>query len=241
MLENTVVGSDLMPDWEDKFVNVRRELDKQLLRGVREPGKGFSLNELQLIVEHRYTSERLVQPAELDEVVALQQEKWRKVFPKKGELDFSDLVAFPRRAGHDWPILVPKRMSNNRLYAAAEKKFSCWRYTNNLDTIGPAQSFTTLRWFKKVQEADEDLQNLSANMLLERGTPCVWLQERIWMEIDWFEETGDHLDKQNITLVAGSRRSDGGVPRASWFGGGFYVNYGHPDNGDANWRARSAG
>jgi len=132
-------------------------------------------------------------------------------------------------------------MSNNRLYAAAEKQFTCWRYMDNLDVIGPAQSFTTLRWFKKVQEADEDLQNLSANMLLERGTPCVWLQERIWMEIDWFLETADHLDKQNATLIAGSRDPRGRVPLASFRGGKFSVSYCDPREQNPYWRSRSAG
>ena len=240
MPENMVVGPDLTPDWDAKFVSVRGELDRQLLRGRREPGKGFSLDELQLIVEHRYTSERLVQPAELEEVVALQQEKWRKAFPK-GNLDFSDLVVFPRRAGHDWPVFVPKRMTNNRLFAACQERFTSWRYTDDLDLIGPAQSFATLRWFKKVQEADEDLHDLSAEDLLTRTTPCVILQERLWMEIDWFMETGDHLDKQNVTLVAGSRNPDGHVPSADWNGDKFYVACYNPQYAAPSLRARAAG
>lgn len=238
MPENMVVGSDLTPDWDEKFLRVRRELDSQLLRNRREPEKGMSLDALVAIVEHRYTSER----PELEEVIALEQEKWKKVFSKKGELDFSNLVVFPRPVGHDWAVLTPRRMTNNRLYSAAEQLFPCWRYVANLDTIGPAQSFTTLRWFKKVQEADEDLKSLSAEMLLERGIPCVWLQERIWMEIDRFKETGGgHLDEVNATLVAGSRYPVGRIPFASWCSGKFNVVTVDRDDRLPDWRARSAG
>lgn len=36
------------------------------------------------------------------------------------------------------------------------------------------------------------------------------------MELDYFKETGEHLDVKNITLCSGSRDSDGDVPDVDW-------------------------
>ena len=207
-----VVGSGLTPDWLRKRSRVLTALEGQLILGVEKPGKGLLIDQVQSLIEHRNPFVVPVEPAELAEVVALQQEKWHRVFPEKGSLDFSDLVVFPRRPGHDWPILVPKRMTNNRLCKACSDRFPCHFWEDDYNNVMPAQSFTTLRWFRKSQEPDEGLQNLSANMLVESGTPCVTLQERLWMEIDWFTETGDHLDRTFWTLVAGSRDQYGYVP-----------------------------
>jgi hypothetical protein len=237
-----VVGPGLTPDWKwvDRRDGIFSALQKQTIQGLRFPGTGFTLDQLQLVTEHRNPFALEMLPEEMAEIVALEREKWERIF-RKGSMDFSDLVVFPRRTGHDWPILVPKKMANNKLFAACQEKFQCWKYTDNLDIIGPAQSFTTLRWFKKIQEADEDLQNLSADMLLERGTPCVWFQERLWMGLNWFMENRDHLDVQNATLIAGSRGPGGDVPLMNFDGVKINVGNGTPGAHRPDWRARSAG
>lgn len=48
-----VRGSDLTPDWLEKYLNIKDEIEQQVLRGVKEPGKGLSLDQLQLVVEHK--------------------------------------------------------------------------------------------------------------------------------------------------------------------------------------------
>ncbi len=242
MTSNVVVGPGLTPDWLRKRDRIFSALADQVLLGVENPGAGLLLDQLQLVVEHRSPFVQPIEQAELADVIALQQEKWHKVFPQ-GSLDFSDLVVWPRRTGHDWGILTPKHMTNNRLFAACQEKgkFPCWQYRENLNEIGPAQSFTTLRWFKKIQEADEEYQDLSATMLLKRLVPGVWLQERVWMELDWFLDTGDHLDKKSATLVTGSFDPNGNVPLVDWDGGRFYVSAHRPDEHHPNWRARTAG
>lgn len=53
MATNLVVGPVSMPDWLEKRKRVFGELDRQLIVGIREPGKGLSLDDLQLVVEHR--------------------------------------------------------------------------------------------------------------------------------------------------------------------------------------------
>lgn len=53
MEKKMVVGPDQMPDWLEKRRSIMGELDKQLIRGLREPGKGLTLEQLQVVVEHR--------------------------------------------------------------------------------------------------------------------------------------------------------------------------------------------
>jgi len=95
-------------------------------------------------------------------------------------------------------------------------------------------------WFQNTVEADENLKNLSAYILKDKNIPGITLEERLLMELKYFKETGKHLDINNITLCAGSRYSDGGVPGVHWGVGGMEVSwYGAGDYGGAL-RAREA-
>ena len=89
------------------------------------------------------------------------------------------------------------------------------------------------------QEADEELKNKSANDLKSDGTNCVTLEERLLLEMMYFRETGKHLDIQNITLCAGSRRPRGGVPRVSWYSVGVGVDWCGPGHAYGGLRARA--
>lgn len=53
MSEKLVVSSDLTPDWFAKYNGIIGEINKQLIRGLKEPGKGLALDHLQAVVEHR--------------------------------------------------------------------------------------------------------------------------------------------------------------------------------------------
>lgn len=54
MGETQVVGPGLTPDWLEKRNNVFRAIDDQVVQGLRRPGTGWNLDELQeRIVEHR--------------------------------------------------------------------------------------------------------------------------------------------------------------------------------------------
>ena len=52
MNKNNVVGQDLKPDWMVKFGSIMAEIWNQLIRGLKEPGKGLYLSHLQSLVEH---------------------------------------------------------------------------------------------------------------------------------------------------------------------------------------------
>ena len=47
-----VVGPDLMPGWLEKRRKIIGELEKQLILGLKEPGKGLTLDQMQMVVEH---------------------------------------------------------------------------------------------------------------------------------------------------------------------------------------------
>ncbi len=93
--------------------------------------------------------------------------------------------------------------------------------------------------FRNRVEADEELQNKSANDLQAAGISCITLEERLQMEIDYFKETGKHLDIRNVTLCAGSRNTSGYVPGVYWDDGGLCVGWYDPDDRSGSIRARA--
>ncbi|MDP3901613.1 MAG: hypothetical protein Q8Q37_01385, partial [bacterium] len=60
-------------------------------------------------------------------------------------------------------------------------------------------------------------------------------------ELKYFLETnGQHLDVMNWTLCAGSRGTDGGVPRVDWDGAQLRVVWCNPESANGPLRARQA-
>lgn len=57
MSEDKVVGLDLMPDWFARYKSAMRDLNDQLLLGLVEPGKGRSLDQLEVFNQHRSFAE----------------------------------------------------------------------------------------------------------------------------------------------------------------------------------------
>lgn len=96
------------------------------------------------------------------------------------------------------------------------EKFEVWVYDEKtIDKHCPPPQEPTTRYFLRVVEADEANKNKSADDL--DRTEHITLRERLLMELDYFNETGEHLDVQNWTLCSGSRRSDGSVPGVGWY------------------------
>lgn len=124
-----------------------------------------------------------------------------------------------------------------------KKYFPTWQYCNDLDKDVTANSRTAQNgayavWLRDRVEADEDTANQSANDLDARNFKGNTLLERILMELEYFDRTGQHLDIQNVTLCTGSRNSDGHVPHCSWCDGKFCVNACRPDYSNSHLRAR---
>lgn len=207
--EPGVVGPDLTPDWLEKFGRMIAELVNQLRRGILEPGKGLTLDQLQKFLEHQNP---FVTP---DSKLGEWQEFYQDVFGLR--FDFSNLQIPPERRGFGWLIVVARGLAMNLVFDKMSERMPTWRYTENLDQAvskndrGTGETYAI--WARDQVEADEELKNVSARQLAERGIPGITLLERLVLELFYFWKTrGKHLDLKNITLCAGSRNSDGGVP-----------------------------
>lgn len=130
------------------------------------------------------------------------------------ELDFAALQ-IPEYQEGTWLVIADERLSNNQVYEACVKRFSCERYTYDLNTIRDLHvKGTTARRFLVTVEADPERKNQSADDIKRQElTPkAITLKERMLLELWHFRTTGKHLDVMNITLCSGSRHPDGNFP-----------------------------
>ncbi|MDD5043861.1 MAG: hypothetical protein PHD51_04380 [Patescibacteria group bacterium] len=171
--------------------------------------------------------------------VEITLEMVKKIYTDLGiDCEFPADVKIP--TGDVWPVVVPKGMTPGEAFAIASKLFPTWKYVDDLDkTVSEKAKKTTVRFFKANIEADEEHRNKSAKDVKKEGIQGITLTERILLEIVYFKVMGGHLDKGNVTLCAGSRGSDGGVPYAYWSDDGFGVYWYDPDNALPRLRVRS--
>jgi len=161
------------------------------------------------------------------------------------EIDLLGLSVPAKKKGFDRLVIVAQGMTLQRLYDNCVKLCPCWKWTDDdLDKIvqseRTAKDGTYAVWFRDVVEADEELKNLSANDLKEKGIPGITLEERLLMELKYFKETGNHLDIKSWTLCSGSRCSDGRVPGVSWYSGRLGVDWCRPGGAGGSLRSRRA-
>lgn len=177
------------------------------------------------------------------EQVAGMQSMYEKIGWK---LDVSGLIVPRRREGFDRLLVIGNTLTNNCVFDACKAAFPCWKYMEDLDygiptsERHPSSNGTYAVWFRDVVEADEDLKNLSADIIAKNGTKTITILERMVFELVHFKETGKHLDMANWTLCSGSRDSDGDVPDAYWGDGEFHVTWDYHALRDPNLRAREA-
>jgi hypothetical protein len=139
-----------------------------------------------------------------------------------------------------WKINIPKGLTEEQAYQDCLKLFPCWRGYDNFD--GMESDRTSNKAYSiKVKanvEADENLKNLSADDLKEKGIKGITLLERLVLEKDYFLKTGKHLDINNVTACTGSRYSDGHVPYVDWNDDRLKVYWYSVDNRYPHWRSR---
>lgn len=171
--------------------------------------------------------------------------EWQSFWLELGvESDFSSLVVPLRQKGFDRLLVVPQGMTPNKLYDLCQNQFPCRRYMDDLDQIKsvrtPDKDYAV--WVRGGQEADEELKNLSANDLQKKGVLGITIEERLVFEAKFFKETGEHLDKETITLCSGSRSPDGHVPGVCWYQayGRILVFWCNPENRRDGLRSRAA-
>lgn len=171
--------------------------------------------------------------------------EWQEFYKKVFDLDVDlSAVAIPaQQPGFDRLVVVAHGVSMNQAMIACKDRFKTWQYTNDLDASVTKNDRTAATgpyavWVRDRVEADEETQNLSADQLAEQKLPGMTLLERIILELHYFDRTGSHLDVQNLTLCAGSRYSDGYVPRCYWYSGGFGVYWYVVSHRDPSLRSR---
>lgn len=170
---------------------------------------------------------------------------WQKIYHDHFDITLGLTTIPTHRKGFDRLMVVAQGVTTQQAYDACAKLFPCWKSTNdNLDEAVPTNERMPVAgayafWVRDRIEADEELKNLSANDLTGRETTTETVLERELHELIYFLETGKHLDIKNMTLLAGSRSRDGGVPYAVWSDGGFSVHIYWYDPGDANDRLRA--
>jgi hypothetical protein len=170
-------------------------------------------------------------------------DQWKIFYDKYFQLDFSNLEIPEKQSGFDRLIIIAQGLTLNQIHGVCSKQFACDKYTDDLDKAIVKNDRTSEQayaiWVRDRQRADEELKNLSANDLAEKNIPTITLLERLIYELKYWDETGQHLDINDITLCAGSRRFDGGVPSVDWYNGNFRVIWCNSYGADSNIRARA--
>ena len=135
-------------------------------------------------------------------------------------------------------LKMKKEYTAEYLFKECKKLFSCESYID-LSKVKSDRSGDYEIKFRKNIEADEEWKNISAEDL-PKDKQFITLEERLLMELEYFRETGKHLDIYNWTLCAGSCGAGGYVPLVTWSNDGFRVGNCTPNNSDGLVRARSA-
>jgi len=140
-------------------------------------------------------------------------------------------------------IIDDGKLTTSEIMEQMKKKFNVWNYYDKekLDKDFPSPKQPTTRYFLKEVEADEEHKNKSAKNLEKEGVEGITLRERLIMELQYFEETGKHLDVDNVTLCSGSRFSGGGVPSVGWSADArrVYVDWDSVSDSHSGLRARA--
>lgn len=160
--------------------------------------------------------------------------KWEKFYKKifGRKYDFSGLSIPQAEDIFVWPVCMAGDISAEDWLNVGKDPLPFWKYTSEkLDKVLDL-SFGRDGWtsqyivrFKANEEADEDLKNISAIKIAEMGINTAALKERLALGrfLDWNRKL--ILDRIFITLCAGSRYSDGSVPRVGWDGGKLCVDW----------------
>ena len=157
------------------------------------------------------------------------------------EVDFSEVQIPEHVSGFDRILVVAHGLLISKALDA--RKFPHWCYWDDPDsaiTVNERSSANGPQYAIRVRdrvEADEELKDLSAEQIAERGIKTETATERVIHEFKYHDETEEHLDRECVTLCAGSRAPIGLVPRAYW-DGRFSLRYCRPRSAAPVLRAR---
>lgn len=163
--------------------------------------------------------------------ISVTVQQWQALYESMGvNVDLTSIEIPQQKEGFNRLVLVAQGVTAQQVFDHCASIFPCCNYTGrSLDTSFPVNDRTSSGsyavWLRDRREANEDLTDISANVLKASGILGVTLLERLLLEVKYFTETGKHLDIESITKCAGSRDSDGDVPSAGWRGGALSVDW----------------
>lgn len=160
--------------------------------------------------------------------VSLLLEGWQSFYKKFFGLDtdFSSVRIPERKPGFDRLLIIAQGLTPNQIIQAYQRmSIKVWLHIEDLDSAldwdkeerNPKNGSYAI-WVRNRQEADEELKNLSANQITEKGLTTETLTERLIHGLVYHSETNHHLDEANVTLCSGSRSQDSDVPSVFWYG-----------------------
>ena len=164
---------------------------------------------------------------------------WKNLYKKYFNLEID--VSLIKEVEGKWAIFIAKGLTIQQVYEALP--FKKWKYADgDLDTAVPTNDRASDKdyvvYVDQNVEADEQFKNKSANDLKQTNHTGITLMERLTLGLKHFEETGEHLDVDKITLCVGSRNSDGGVPFVDWFNGKLEVRWSRASSSSDSLRSR---
>jgi len=130
------------------------------------------------------------------------------------------------------------KLKTSEIFKKLKEKVDAWSYWDDkeLDKNFPPPKKETVRYFEKTVEP----QNLgkSADQVDPDGSKGITIREYALMQLQYFEETGEHLDIKGWTICSGSHLPSGWVAIGGWYPGtrkvGFdwhYPDCEHPSGG----------
>jgi len=235
--KSMVVGQDLTPDWVKKIGTKLAEIFRQLSLGLKEPGKGLSLEQVQAFIEHRNPFVKVT--TRIVDAYEHIRRDWEKFYKDNFSLsvDFSG-VRIPNCPGIGWRLLfIIQGLGPELVYQVSRQAFGkAWKYHNqSLDVVVTENERSNKDgsyaiWVRDGQEADAIHKNKPAEQVERERFSTETCLERLIHGLKFYRETGKHLDVETVTLCSGSRYSDGGVPDVGWngFRGGLGVGWCSP-------------
>lgn len=138
--------------------------------------------------------------------------------------DFSNLfIPLPESVINRLLVIAEGLTLNQVFYDICQNKFPCWSYAGDIDEIiidrsGRKPVKTYAIWVP-------DIKEVSTNPFGNRDdVESINLLERLILELDYWFQTGGHLDERSATLCRGSRDLDGNIPVVFWGGAGLAIH-----------------
>lgn len=253
MNETSVKGSDLTLDWLEKRRSIMAEIDRQLILGLNVPGKGLSLEQLQIsAVEHRNAFAKKGKPSLLsmlnighvtkEDLGKLSIWDLKMLYALFYEQVFGLLISFPNELMPEassefaWLICIPGIISNEAAYRSGKSELPKWKCTNDpLDKViqlDRGRDSWTHSYIVRTPadfEAGGKWKNISGNDIDKKGVNVLTFRERWILGLFIYWLTGEQLDR-NVVTGTGSRNSVGFVVSVYWIDGRLYVYWCSPDH-----------